>query len=51
MLAGALIDRLTRHSHILYMNGESYRLASRLHTVEAGPSSAGEAPPTSLPPD
>ena len=26
-LTGALLDRLTRHVHILEMNGESYRLA------------------------
>ena len=25
-LAGALLDRLTHHVHILEMNGESYRL-------------------------
>ena len=26
LLAGALLDRLTHHVHILQMNGESYRL-------------------------
>jgi len=26
-LTGALLDRLTHHSHILEMNGQSYRLA------------------------
>src|SRR5690606_7767959 len=30
MLTGALVDRLTHHGHILNMNGDSYRLASRL---------------------
>lgn len=30
MLTGALVDRLTHHAHILNMNGDSYRLASRL---------------------
>ena len=36
MLAGALVDRLTHRSHILNMNGESYRLATRLQALEAG---------------
>ncbi|WP_430232108.1 ATP-binding protein [Nitrosomonas communis] len=27
-LAGALLDRLTHHVHILEMNGESYRLTT-----------------------
>jgi len=27
-LAGALLDRLTHHVHILEMNGESFRLAT-----------------------
>ena len=35
MLAGALVDRLTHRSHILNMNGESYRLAIRLQALEA----------------
>ena len=30
MFTGALVDRLTHHGHILNMNGDSYRLASRL---------------------
>ena len=28
-LTGALLDRLTRHVHILEMNGESYRQSGR----------------------
>lgn len=28
-LTGALLDRLTHHSHILLMNGDSYRVAER----------------------
>ncbi|MGB5886470.1 MAG: ATP-binding protein [Acinetobacter venetianus] len=28
-LTGALLDRLTLHSHILEMNGHSYRLETR----------------------
>ncbi len=28
-LTGTLFDRLTHHVHILEMNGESYRLATR----------------------
>jgi DNA replication protein DnaC len=30
-LTGALLDRLTHHVHILEMNGESYRLGSRVN--------------------
>ena len=30
-LTGALLDRLTRHVHILSMNGESYRLTQSAH--------------------
>jgi len=45
MLAGALVDRLTHRSHILDLNGESYRLATRLHSMEAGLSPTGEVMP------
>jgi DNA replication protein DnaC len=34
MLTAALIDRLTHHSHILNMNGESYRLKQRMRGVK-----------------
>ncbi|MGE5550084.1 MAG: ATP-binding protein [Bacteroidota bacterium] len=51
MLAGALVDRLTHRSHILNMNGESYRLASRLNAVEVDPFRKREVLPTPPPPD
>jgi DNA replication protein DnaC len=34
MLTAALIDRLTHHSHILNMNGESYRLKQRMRQAK-----------------
>jgi DNA replication protein DnaC len=34
MLTAALIDRLTHHSHILNMNGESYRLKQRMRQTQ-----------------
>ena len=36
MLTGALVDRLTHYAHILNMNGDSYRLASRLQNGQVG---------------
>ena len=51
-LTGALLDRLTRHVHILEMNGESYRLKrSRENALSQAPEEPGEeraAPSTPL---
>jgi DNA replication protein DnaC len=41
-LAGALLDRLTHHVHILEMNGESYRLA---HSKRRARRSKADGPP------
>ena len=55
-LAGALLDRLTHHVHILQMNGESYRLKqSAAQHLAARPAQnqatadLAETPPTSFP--
>ena len=47
-LAGALLDRLTHHVHILELNGESYRLRqSKGRRPAAG--AAAQIPAASIP--
>lgn len=54
-LAGALVDRLTHHAHILQVNGESYRFRESLRRMsscaapDGGQADAGAAPPGGRP--
>ena len=45
-LAGALLDRLTHHVHILEMNGESYRLRQSKQRRRSPRSDASQLPPS-----
>lgn len=42
-LAGALVDRLTHHAHIIQMNGESYRFRESLKRMTSNPAAGGTA--------
>ena len=48
-LAGAMLDRILHHSHVLNLKGESYRLRSRAAAAGKGPRPSRNAPQVGSP--
>ena len=40
VIAGAILDRLLQHSHVLSIRGQSYRLRDKLDAAARGPAHA-----------